>query len=407
MTKAAGSLGATQLIAYISDGESAASVRALMSRQNVRDFAVEPGGVLEATEYLKAHASPYVLIVEIPSAEDAPRLLDGLADAVNPATRVIVTGPVDTFSFYHWLMGLGIHDYLLQPFNEQQLASALAKGGAGAAPATDKAAGVQKTIALIGARGGVGTTTLATALATILATEQHAVTALIDADAQFGSVALGLDLEPSRGLRDALEKPDRIDTLFLERVMMKPSPNLSILSAEEPLSELMAPHESAGELLFAALREKFTMIVVDLPRTMTPMARYVLGSADHIIIVAEPSILSLRDALRLKDVIVDNFKRPAPTVIVNRVGLAAKQEPPKAEFTKHLGLTPAAYIPYVPEVIGVTGRGDNLVANAKLSGLVAPLRTFATQLTSKEEPGKKKEATAKQGKLGGLLKGRK
>lgn len=394
MSNGSGSLGATHLLAYLSDGESAASIRALMNRQNITNFAVEPGTVSEATEFLKGHPSPHTLVVEVPNAETAPRLLDALADVVNPGTRVIVTGKVDTFSFYHWLLGLGIHDYLLQPFNEQQLASALIKGTAGAAPvaAAEKDTSPRKMVAFIGARGGVGTTTVATTVASIIANDFAMPTALVDMDAQFGSIALGLDLEPSRGLRDALEKPDRIDSLFLERVMMKPSPLLSILSAEEQLSELVTPHAQAGELLFAALREKFPMIVVDLPRQMNPLSRYVLSHADQVVVVAEPSLLALRDTLRLKDLVVETFKRPVPQVLINREGYS-KQEPSRSEFTKHLEIAPIGYVPYAAGVIGAAGRGDDVAKDSKLKNVTAPLRVLAEQLSGKtkpqDEPGKK------------------
>lgn len=399
-------LSNTHLLAYVSDGESAASVRALMNRQNVHNFAVEPGTAAEAAEYLKTHPSPQTLIVEIPGAEHAARMLDALADVVNPSTRVIVTGKVDTFSFYHWLMGLGIHDYLLQPFNEQQLASSLMKGTATPAPAgsNEKTAKPAMTIALLGARGGVGATTLATALASLMANENTIPTALIDLDAQFGSVALGLDLEPSRGLRDALEKPDRIDTLFLERVMMKLGNNLSILSAEEPLAEQIVPHAQAGELLFTALREKFGVLVVDVPRQMNVMTRYVLGNADHVIIVSEPSILSLRDALRVKDYVVDTLKRPAPMIVINREGYSSKTEPSRNEFAKHLGTDPVAHVPFMAGIIAASGKGDDVAADKKLKAAIEPLRVLAKQFLNTDESDAE---SAKKDKRGKPVKGRK
>lgn len=396
-------MGTTHLLAYVSDGESAASIRALMHRQNIQNFAVEPGNAVEATEYLKSHASPQTLIVEVPTSDDAPRMLDALADVVHPATRVIVTGKVDTFSFYHWLMGLGIHDYLLSPFNEQQLASALQKLSPAAAKAAEETPTQKKLITVIGVRGGVGATTLATALASIFAQEQQISTALVDTDTHFGTVALGLDLEPSRGMRDALEKPERIDSLFLERVMLKPSPQLSILSAEEPISELIAAQANAGETLLNALREKFPLVIVDLPHQVTPLARYLLDHSDHVVLVAEPSILSLRDALRWKDYIVDVLKRPAPHMVVNREGLAGKQELPRAEFAKHVGMSPALHLPFLTEVIAATARGETLLSDTKLSAIAGPLRQFATQLSGKEAVEKSTGGRT----IGMLLKGKK
>lgn len=390
MSNPSGSLGTTHLLAYVRDGESAASIRALMHRQNVHDFTVEPGTAAEAAEYLKSHASPKTLIVEVPSSEEAPRLLDALADVVHPTTRVIVTGAVDTFSFYHWLMGLGIQDYLLSPFNEQQLASALAKGPASAAGSDTSEKTTRKVIAVIGARGGVGTTTIATNLAAICAETLQLSTALVDLDAQFGSVALSLDLEPSRGLRDALEKPDRIDTLFLERVMIKADDRLSLLSAEEPLSEVATVHPNAGELLLAALREKFPMTVVDMPRQLTPLTRAVLAQADHVILVAEPSLLSLRDALRLKDWLVDGLKRPQPLLVFNRDGLAAKQQPPRAQLSKHLGLEASVTLPFSAEIMAATANGDTLLSNSKLAALAAPLKALAAQLSGQDAAEEKR-----------------
>lgn len=396
-------LSNTRLLAFVSDGESAASIRALMHRQNIANFMVEPGTVVEATAYLKAHPSPEILLVEIPSAEAAPRLLDELADTVDPKTKVVVCGPVDTFRFYHWLMGLGIQDYLLTPFNEQQLASALVRGQQ-AAVKNDDAPTTKKLVAVIGARGGVGTTTIATALASIFAQEKKLPTALVDLDAHFGTVALSLDLEPSRGLRDALEKPDRVDTLFLERVMIRPQPNLSILSAEESFAELITTQPNSGDLLLAALREKFPMVVVDVPRRISTLTRSFLSHADVVLLVVEPGILSLRDALRIKDYLVETLKRPAPIVVVNHQGLHAKQELPKGDFAKHYGGKPELSLPHVEAVMATTARGDLLIEEAKCQAVVEPLRQLATQLVGVESKAKDKPA-AKSGL--GFLKGKK
>ena len=318
-----GKLGSTQLLAFV-NAESGEAVCAACSELGFKQAVTEVGDVASATAYLRENASPEILLIEVADAESAPAALDALADVVNPHSKVIVCGAVDSYRFYHWLLDLGIHEYLLQPFTSVQLKQAIVKGAAKKAEtaATDTP-GIKKLVALVGARGGVGTSLIATNLAAIFAREHRLSTALIDLDPYFGSIALGLDLEPARGLRDALEKPDRIDSLFLERVMVKPFAPLSILSAEEPLSEPLNAQANAGEMLFAALREKFGIVVVDLPRQMNPIARYVLAQADHVILVAEPQLTSLRDALRLKDLLVEKLRRPAPHLLLNRVGLAA------------------------------------------------------------------------------------
>ena len=387
MSTQSASIGKTHLLAYLSDSESAAHIRAVMHRENVTDFVVEPGSVIQATEFLKSHPSPQILIVEVPSAEAAPGLLDALADVVHPSTRVIVTGKIDTLSFYNWLIGLGIHDYLLSPFSEAQLAATLQKLKQPAASAPAKSAAEKHPrhiMAVIGASGGVGTTTLATALAAIGARDFAQATALVDLDLHFGTSALILDLEAGRGLRDALEKPDRIDALFIERLMLRPFSGLSILASEEPLAETIAPHATSGDILLTTLRENYAFIVVDLPRHLDAMSRHVLTSADSIVIVAEPTITSLRDALRLKDYCTDTLKRKNLHVLINREGLNSKQEIPKGEFTKHLGLEPAMRLHYVPEIMSITAQGQLLIDEPKAQAVAAGLRKFLQPLLGKE-----------------------
>ncbi len=322
------SLSKLTLLAFLRDPASADAVRA------TRGGELHEGDVGDAVQFLKDNASPEFLLVEIPSAEAAPALLDKLADVVNPQTKVIACGPVDTLSFYQWLMGLGIHDYLLEPFTATQLAASLTKGAVTASASTIPTE--RRLIAVIGSRGGVGTSTVATHLATLSAREHGRDTALLDLDPHFGSIALGLDLEPGRGLRDALEKPDRVDALFLERVMVKPFDRLSILSAEEPLSEAITAQPNAGEMLLAALGNQFSVLVADLPRQINPLTRHVLAHADTTVLVVERNLLNLRDALRLKDYIIDTLRRPAPLVVVNRAGHAPKHELSKGRFRQAL-----------------------------------------------------------------------
>lgn len=390
-------LSSTRLLAFVRDAGSADAVRQLMVERGISDYRIETGDVADATQFLQTNPSPQVLLVEIGDADTAPAQLDALADGVHPSCKVIATGRTDTLRFYQWLLGLGIQEYVLAPFTAAQLGAAIDKGHA--APAAASGPKVKKLIAVIGARGGVGTTTIATNLAAIFALEQKLPTALVDLDPHFGSVALGLDLEPGRGMRDALEKPDRVDGLFLDRVLLRPYPELAILSAEDALHEPIHAQENAGPMLFTALAEKFNILVVDVPRQMTPLTRHVLAHADATIIVAEPQLIDLRDALRLKDLLVDQLKRPAPLLVLNREGLAAKQELPVKDFTKHFGSAPAAELKLLPEAYAANTQGELLVTNAKLSNALAPLRQLATRLTGVTP----KASTASTQTKGGLL----
>ncbi len=396
--------GTCEFLAFCKDAESLATLRRFAVAKGWGERCIVEGDAASAAKELVNHPSPAILLVDISSAEEAPALLDKLADVCEPGTRVIVSGRVNEYSFYCWLVDIGIHSYLLKPFTSAALEAALQKvthpGGTQAAADEKKASVV---IAVIGTRGGVGATTLAVNLAWVLGNHRKQKVALLDLDPHGGAVAMTLDLEPGRGLRDALEKPDRIDALFLERVMVRFSDNLSILSAEEPFEDHVIANEQAADALLREARARFSHVVVDVPRQMTGFAREVLSRADHIIVVTETTMLGLRDALRLHDYFRDTLKVKPPFFVANRQGVAGKHHMPRGEFEKGLGAPFAHVMPFVQEAYASANTGEILVDNAKNAGLIkeydALADRFMTASTDKPAPEKPKG-------LLGFLKGK-
>lgn len=402
-----GTLGHTQLILF-ANASCVDAVKLAATDLGFTQVKIETGDATSAAAYFAQNASPEILIVEIGTAAEAPAQLDALADVLNPHTKVLATGNVDSIRFYQWLNDLGIEGYLLQPFSAAELKGAIAKGNVRKPDvAAADAAKTKKIIAVIGSRGGVGTTMIATNLAAIFVQDYKITTALADLDPYFGSVALALDLEPGRGLRDALEKPDRVDGLFLERVMVKPFAGLGILSAEEPLMDTITMQPNAGEMIFAALKEKFTCMVVDLPRQMNPMTRHVLAHADHVIIVAEPQITGLRDTLRIKDYLVEQLKRPVPLVVLNKVGVSAANELSAKEFAKNYGHDVRAQFNFMHDIVAATAQGELLSATPKLNNALNPLRSIAREFMGSEAPDEDEAEQSSGGGILGRLKGRK
>ncbi len=340
---------------------------------------VHQGDILTAVDYLKKHKSPVLLLVEIPNAADAPAQLDALADVCDPDTKVITAGLINEYSFYCWLMDIGIFAYMLRPLAIPALDAnydkSIAPPSSGAK--AGKAAG--KIISVIGTRGGVGASTISLNLAGIIADLSRKQVALVDVDPHEGTLALALDIEPSRGMRDALEKPDRIDSLFIERVMNKPLKNLSVMSSEEAMHELVVPHESAAHSLIKELRDKFDVVVMDVPRHLTPYIRQCLKLSDHVVMVAELSLLSLRDALRLSDVLRESLKAKPPVIVVNRAGAFPKHEMPLADFEKGVSAKIAQRVPFAPELFMQIGT-EIPVLKTKSHAAVKPIQALAEQL---------------------------
>ena len=239
-------------MAFSADGESTALLKQCAAKHGWPENVIHSGDISTAVTFLKTNPSPKVLFADIASADTVPAALDALADVCDPGTTVMVSGKVNEYSFYCWLMEVGISHYLLQPFTLDALEAAYTKATESTNPAakTENAKKDAKIITVLGSRGGSGATTVCVNMAWILSHRLHQKTALLDFDPQLGTVALALDLEPGRGLREALEKPDRIDGLFVDRVMVRVNDTLSILSTEEPLEENIIANESAAESLF-------------------------------------------------------------------------------------------------------------------------------------------------------------
>lgn len=376
-------------LAFAKDAQDLETLNQFAAVHEWPEGCVMQGDITVATEFLKKNPSPIVLLVELPSAEEAPNLLDALADVCAADTKVITVGSVNEYSFYCWLIELGISSYLLKPLAENVLEGAWNKTQAVTNTVVEKAPG--KLIAVIGTRGGVGATAVSLNLSGIFAALTHKQVALLDADPNIGSVALTLDLEPSRGLRDALEKPDRIDSLFIERVMQKPMKNLAILSSEDSLNEVVHVHEDAAQILLKEVRSSFDVVVVDVPRHLTNFERQCLRQADHVVLVTEPTLQGLRDTLRISDMMRDSLKTKPPVVVVNRVGLAPKQEVSLADFEKGINTKVAHTIKFSPDVYMVIG-GEIPSVKHKDNTNITPLYNLAAQLI----PDAKRKAVAQK-----------
>jgi pilus assembly protein CpaE len=182
----------------------------------------------------------------------------------------------------------------------------------------------------------VGATTLALSVAWTLSEQQQRRVVLLDLDLHFGSLALSLDLEPGRGLRELLSSPDRIDSLLIDAAMTGVSERLRVLGAEEPLEDNLVLGHEGLETLLTDLATRADCVVVDLPRSLGAMTRHILRAADTIGIVTDLSLPSMRDTQRLIAMIYAIRADADVRVIVNRMGGAAG-EVSRPDFERGIG----------------------------------------------------------------------
>ena len=159
-------------------------------------------------------------------------------------------------------------------------------------------------------------------------------------------MALALDLEPSPGLREALEHPGRIDALFIDRAMIKHSDTLYVLSGEESLGDPVAADTSSLDILLKELRGKFHYVVVDVPRQVSPATQYVAQNATNLVLVTDLSLAGMRDTLRQLAMLPTTNAACQVTVVANRVGEYREGEIARKEFEAAVGRAVDFVIPF-------------------------------------------------------------
>ncbi|MCA0902822.1 pilus assembly protein CpaE [Qipengyuania aquimaris] len=305
------------------------------------------GGLRNAIQSLSVSASPNILMVDLSESGDPLNDINALAEVCEPGTVVIAVGQVNDVRLYRDLLASGIHDYLLKPLSASVLRDSLnAAQAVFMAPRGGEGEQTQRHIstAVVGTRGGVGASTIATSLAWMYA-EKQMPTALLDLDVHFGTGALTLDLEPGRGLTDAIDNPSRIDGLFIERAMIRANDNLAILSAEAPINSPLMTDGSAFLQLQEEFRHAFEMTLVDMPRNMLINFPHLLNDVNVVTLVTEMTLASARDTIRILSWLKTNAAHATPVVVANKVQPGAA-EISKADFEASIEREIDISIPY-------------------------------------------------------------
>jgi pilus assembly protein CpaE len=320
--------------AFMSDLDAEDVVRATALAMGWPLERIHNGGVHYAVQSLAVSQSPSVLLVDLSASSDPMEDINGLAEVCEPGTMVIACGLINDVRFYRELIASGIHDYLLKPFTQEQLHDAIlqaqaVQAGVRAAEATSEQPHLMT--AVIGVRGGAGCSTVAVSLAWMLA-ERGRNTALLDLDVHFGTGALALDLEPGRGLTDAIENPSRIDGLFIERALVQANDRLGVLSAEAPISQPLTGDGSAFFQLQDEMRAALACTVLDLPRHMLVQHPSLLQDVGVAVIVTELTLAATRDTIRILSWLKANAPATRVILVGNKAASAGQEEVARKEF---------------------------------------------------------------------------
>lgn len=345
---------------------------------------VRAGGLTEAVSVYQNQPTPSLVIVE--SGAPAPRLLaqlDALAEVCDAGTKVMVIGAANDIQLYRELIRRGVSEYVVPPLGPLQLIRSISD-----LYADPSAPFVGRTIAFVGAKGGVGSSTLAHNVAHTLSERMQASAVIVDLDLPFGTAGLDFNQDPAHGVVDALTQPDRVDATLLDRMMVRCSERLSLFAAPATLDSDYDIAPDAYEEVAGKIRSTAPFVVLDLPHIWTGWMRKMLLSADDVVIVATPDLASLRNAKNMVDLIRQARPNDAPPrLVLNQVGVPGRPEIPAREFAAALNLQPSAVIAFDPKTFGAAANnGQMLQEVAAKSKVVEGVSQLAQVLSRREAP---------------------
>jgi pilus assembly protein CpaE len=331
-----------RIVAFVTDEASSAALRASLVGLG-RAAEVRRGSVPEASRYLSREPEPHLLLVDISGQPDPHVALDDLARVCPPNVKVIVVGDNTDIAFYRLVVhDLGATEYVHKPLTRDSIHRLVLPHVSGnGLPHPGTRGG--HVVAVCGARGGVGATTIAvnTALEVSRVTGGHV--ALLDLHLQGGCAAAMLAGRPGPGLRMALEDPDGVDSLFLERAAIAVTPRLRLIAAEEGFDTEPAISEAGVPSLLEQLRQKFNFVIVDVPMPLPASIRAVLALARHVIIVLMPEVFSLRDTMAIRQLVASVASADRAVTVLNHMGVSGGLKP--ALIRKGLAAEPDVIIP--------------------------------------------------------------
>ncbi|QCI80435.1 hypothetical protein E6W36_15670 [Hankyongella ginsenosidimutans] len=205
---------------------------------------------------------------------------------------------------------------------------------------------------------------------------------------------LAFDVEPGRGLTDALENPARVDSLFVERAIVKISERLAVMSAETPMTMPLLADGNALQHLQEELKSAYDVLVVDMPRSIAVQNPTLIAEATDVVIVTDMTLAATRDTIRLLGFLQSVTPNARLWIVGNRVGASSDLEVTRKDFEASIERPLALAIAYDPKSAALAAKqGKPIVAAAKGTKIAGAMKQLYDMICSIEgAPGKAKKA---------------
>jgi pilus assembly protein CpaE len=362
--------------------ETAAADRR-MARAHVK---VHTGGIGAASEFYRSAPTPNLIFVESRlGVDDLIAALDSLSEVCDAGTKVMVLGHSNDVRLYRELLKRGVSEYLVAPVDVMTIIASIA--------GIYRESGAEKlgqVYAFMGAKGGVGSSTIAHNVAWTMARHFGSDVILADLDLPFGTAGLDFNLDPSQGIAEAVFGADRLDEVLLDRLLAKCEQHLSLLAAPAALERAYDFEANSFDHLLEVVQSNVPTAVLDVPHLWTSWAKKTLIAADEVVITASPDLANLRNAKSIIDLLKQARPNDAPPkLILNQVGVPKRPEIKPDDFAAALGLTPIATIASDPLLFGTAANNGQMIAEASAKTPIAECFTEIAQVITGRKEHKK------------------
>ena len=351
---------------------------------------VHMGGVATAIEFYQTAPTPNLIILE--SRREPRELLESLrqlAEYCDPSTKVVVIGHYNDVWLYRELTRSGISEYVVAPISMADIVGVIA--GIFVDPDAEP---IGRSVAFIGAKGGVGSSTIAHNVAWAMSTLFKSEVIVADMDLPFGTANINFDQDPAQGIAEAVFAPERIDEVYLDRLLAQCAEHLSLLAAPSTLDRVYDFDPEAFRQIIDTAQRSAPLLVLDIPHVWSGWTKSTLMQADEVVITATPELANLRNAKNMVDML--KKLRPndgPPRLIVNQTGVPKRPEISAADFAEPLGITPMSVIPFEPQLFGNAANNGRMLGEMDAQNpIVQTIGEIAHVLTGRSEIKAKKKA---------------
>jgi pilus assembly protein CpaE len=324
--------------------------------------------------------TPNVIILETEAHCDILAGLDELASVCDAGTRVVVIGSVNDVAPYRELVRRGVNDYVIGPVKPLDVVRSICS-----LFSASEAIAVGRIVAVVGAKGGVGASTVAHNVAWAIARDLALDSVVIDLDLAFGTAGLDYNQDPVQGIANAVYSPERLDTAVMDRLLSKCTDHLSLLAAPATLERVYDFGADAFDSIFDTLRMTTPCIVLDVPHQWSGWTKRALVGADDILIVAEPDLANLRNTKNMLNMLKSSRPNDRPPLYcLNQVGMPRRPEIDVRGFAKAVETPPIAAIPFDSRMFGTAANNGQMIAEISAGHRTTKmLLQIAQQLTGR------------------------